>query len=64
VPPSSERDQFLDCFAFVHRPIAIRHLAEAGDPTKGSTRFDPAFEDVWQKFLDVCAGLTHHTSGK
>ena len=41
---------------FVHRPVAVGHFVEADDPIENSTRFDPAFEDVWQKLLDVRAG--------
>jgi hypothetical protein len=55
-PPSLELDHDLDRFAFVHRPVAIRHLVEAADPIEDATRFDSAFEDVWQKLLDVRAG--------
>src|SRR5947209_12669632 len=54
-PPSSELDQDLDRFAFVHRPIALRHLVEAHDPVIDSTRFDQAFEDVREELLDVRA---------
>src|SRR6266566_8216410 len=41
-PPSSELDQDLDRFTFVHCPVAIRHFVEADDPIKDSTRFDHA----------------------
>src|SRR5438105_2247093 len=45
---ASGLDHDLDRFAFVHRPVAVRHLIEARDPIEDSTRFDPALEDVWE----------------
>src|SRR2546422_5091723 len=61
-PPSSELDQDLDRFAFVHRPVAVRHLVEAHDPIEDSTRFDQAFEDVREELLDVRAARCGSTA--
>src|SRR5438876_3803896 len=61
-PPSSELDQDLDRFAFVHRPVAVRHLVEAHDPIEDSTRFDEAFEDVREELLDVRAARCGSTA--
>jgi hypothetical protein len=52
---ASELDHDLDRLPLVHRPVTLRHLVEAHDPVEDSTRLDPAFEDIWQKLLDVRA---------
>src|SRR5438046_2980602 len=45
----------LDRLAVVHRTVAVRYLVEADDPVEDAARLDPAFEDVWEKLLDVRA---------
>jgi hypothetical protein len=37
-------------------PVAIRHVVEEHDPIEEAAWFDPAFEDVRQKLVDVRAG--------
>jgi|SRR5687767_151893 hypothetical protein len=37
-------------------PVAIRHVVEARDPIEDAAWFDPAFEDIRQKLVDVRAG--------
>src|SRR5260221_14446786 len=53
---SLELDQDFYRFALIHRPVAIRHIVEAGDPIKDSPRLNPAFEDIRQQLLNVRAG--------
>src|SRR5258708_19071448 len=55
-PASSELDQDLDGFAFVHCPVASRHVVEAGDPIEDSTGLDPAFQYVREQFWEGRAG--------
>src|SRR5260221_13761939 len=48
-----EFDDYLDRFACVHRTVAIRDLIEFTCPIENTTRFDPAFENIREQFLDV-----------
>src|SRR5215203_589596 len=54
---ASRLDHDLDRFPLVHRPVAVGHAVEAHDLVKYPAGFDPAFEDVRQKLLDVRADL-------
>src|SRR5260221_6606749 len=52
--PPSDLNQDFDCFAVVHRPVAVGYPVEVRDPFEDAARLDLAFEDVRQQRV-VCA---------
>ena len=52
-PVASEPYHHLDRLPFVHRPVAVRHIVEAHDTVEDTTGFDPAFDNIRHKLLNV-----------